>query len=82
MVPTLGGREGLHVIEDVQVHVVLHVVERILDRDGLCQVVGKDGVVAIIVDALEFVGIDQPGKHRRTDGPKDVNLLCGHNFFM
>ena len=33
-------------VEDVQVHVVLHVVERGLDRDRICQIVGQLHVMA------------------------------------
>ena len=59
---------------------VLHIVKRFPDRKRFCQGVGQDGVVAVIVHAVQAVRIDQPGKDCRTEGPKHVDLLVIHSF--
>ena len=75
------GRDDLDMVEDIQVHVVLHVVERGLDRDRLCQIVGQQGVVPVVVDVAEEVRIEQPGKHHVAQLAEVGNFFTVHIFF-
>ena len=80
VLPPLGGTERLDMVEDVQVHIVLHIVKRFPDRKRFCQGVGQDSVVAVIFHTVQVIRIDQPGQQRRTERPKHVNLLMIHSF--
>ena len=75
------GRNHLDVVEHIEVHVVLHVVERGPHRDRLCQAVGQQGVVTVVVDVPEVVGREQAREDHVTQPAEIGDFFTVHIFF-